>query len=202
MSDEGFIGRWSRKKREAVAPAKDGPASPAALTPPAASAPPVQVAAAVPSVPPADPHALPPLESLTSHSDFSAFLRPDVEPGMRARALKTLFGDPALYPMDGLDVYIDDYSKPDPLPEGWLEKLNQFAALDDVPAAEDAARKKEAAAKEAAAVAPPEAAGPSIEPAPEDADVVAGTPDAAGASDLLPPDDPASAKNASGRDIG
>jgi hypothetical protein len=31
--------------------------------------------------------------------------------------------------MDGLDVYIDDYSKPDPLPEGWLEKMNQVARL-------------------------------------------------------------------------
>jgi len=31
--------------------------------------------------------------------------------------------------MDGLDVYIDDYSKPGPLPDGWLEKLNQVARL-------------------------------------------------------------------------
>jgi hypothetical protein len=25
--------------------------------------------------------------------------------------------------MDGLDIYIDDYSKPDPMPEGMLAKL-------------------------------------------------------------------------------
>ena len=31
--------------------------------------------------------------------------------------------------MDGLDVYIDDYSKPDPLPPGWLEKMAHTAYL-------------------------------------------------------------------------
>jgi hypothetical protein len=25
--------------------------------------------------------------------------------------------------MDGLDIYIDDYTKPDPIPEGFLDKL-------------------------------------------------------------------------------
>ena len=33
--------------------------------------------------------------------------------------------------MDGLDVYIDDYSKPDPIPESWLGRLNQMARLGD-----------------------------------------------------------------------
>jgi hypothetical protein len=45
--------------------------------------------------------------------------------------------------MDGLDVYIDDYSKPDPLPEEWLGKLNQLARLGDYPARE-AERAKQA----------------------------------------------------------
>jgi hypothetical protein len=40
-----------------------------------------------------------------------------------------LFRDPRYNLMDGLDVYIDDYSKPDPLPEGWLEKMTQTARL-------------------------------------------------------------------------
>lgn len=183
---EGFIGRWSRKKREAAAPAKEMPAASQAGTPPGATAAPAPGVEAPPPAAPADPNALPPLESLTPHSDFSAFLRPGVEPGTRARALKTLFGDPALYPMDRLDVYIDDYSQPDPLPEGWLEKLNQFAALDEIPAAEEAARRKEAAAKEAAAAAPAPAE-PSIEPAAPAADAVPGTADAVGESNLLAP---------------
>jgi hypothetical protein len=52
-----------------------------------------------------------------------------VDPDLRRQALKTLFQDPRFNVMDGLDVYIDDYSKPDPLPEGWLEKMNQVARL-------------------------------------------------------------------------
>ena len=187
MSGEGFIGRWSRKKREAAAPANESAAAPGRSPAPAANVVPAQRAAPIPPATVADPLALPPLESLTPHSDFSAFLRPDVEPATRAQALKTLFGDPSLYPMDGLDVYIDDYSKPDPLPEGWLEKLNQYAALDSVPAAEEAARKAEAereAARNAAAPAAPEkspAAPAAI------ADTAPGTPEAAHASDSLAP---------------
>jgi hypothetical protein len=202
MSGEGFIGRWSRKKREAAAPAQEPPAAPEAMAPPVANAAPVQAPEAAPSPTLADPHALPPLESLTSHSDFSAFLRPGVEPATRAQALKTLFGDPALYPMDGLDVYIDDYSKPDPLPAGWLEKLNQYAALDTVPAAEEAARKAEAeklAANDAALVDVP--AEPATPAAIEDVvqapaqvpDAAPGTAETARASDYPPPGDPSPA---------
>jgi len=194
---EGFIGRWSRKKREAAAPAKEGPSAPRA---PAAPAAPASVAAqateAASAAPLADPHALPPLESLTPHSDFSAFLRPGVEPGTRAQALKTLFGDAALYPMDGLDVYIDDYSKPDPLPEGWLEKLNQYAALDSVPAAEEAARAAEARAQAAseARAAAEAAAPPAAQAQPESPtalpDAAPGTPEPARASDSLASEGP------------
>jgi len=57
--------------------------------------------------------------------------------------------------MDGLDVYIDDYSKPDPLPEGWLEKLNQFANLHPEPDAPEAEQ-------------PPVASAPVAEDAPPD----------------------------------
>jgi len=169
---EGFIGRWSRKKREAAAPAKEGPSAPRA---PAAPAAPASVAAqateAASAAPLADPHALPALESLTPHSDFSAFLRPGVEPGTRAQALKTLFGDPALYPMDGLDVYIDDYAKPDPLPEGWLEKLNQLASLHGEPEAAAAPSTAPPAATNEAATEPGTAQDESSNavPPPQDA---------------------------------
>ena len=75
-------------------------------------------------------------------------MREGVDPALKGKALKTLFSDPALYPMDGLDIYIDDYTKADPLPEGWLEKLNQFAALDSHNQPE-----REAQARNAAAIA-------------------------------------------------
>ena len=128
MKDETFLGRWSKRKlaskaapesnvvdpiAEQAAPGRHVPA-PTPATPPASSAPP-----------------LPPVESLTPESDFAPFMAREVDEGVRRQALKTLFQDPRFNVMDGLDVYIDDYSKPDPLPEGWLEKLNQVARLGD-----------------------------------------------------------------------
>src|SRR6188508_2544949 len=85
------------------------------------------------------------------------FMQPDIDPGLRQSALKTLFQDPRFNVMDGLDVYIDDYSKPDPLPEGWLEKMNQMTRLGDYrppeevpPEAETASPEPETASLEAA----------------------------------------------------
>lgn len=123
MKDPGFLARWSRRKIQARStPGTPPPAEPAPAVP------------AAPSAAPIPPAPLPPLESLTPQSDFAPFMRAEVDPAVKGQALKTLFSDPALYPMDGLDIYIDDYTRADPLPEGWLEKLNQFAALDGPPA--------------------------------------------------------------------
>ncbi len=44
---------------------------------------------------------------------------------LKRSALKKLFADPHFNVMDGLDVYIDDYSKPDPLPAAMLAQLRQ-----------------------------------------------------------------------------
>jgi hypothetical protein len=38
-------------------------------------------------------------------------------------AFKKLFADPHFNVMDGLDTYIDDYSKPDPIPPEMLRQL-------------------------------------------------------------------------------
>lgn len=106
-SKEAFVSRWSRLKREsAAAPVAPAPA------------------------PAADPAPeLPPVEELTPESDFRAFLHPKVEEHVKRAALKKLFADPHFNTMDGLDVYIDDYNIPDPLPEGMLEKLSQYRTL-------------------------------------------------------------------------
>ena len=61
---------------------------------------------------------------------------------MKNAALKKLFADPHFNAMDGLDVYIDDYNKADPLPPEMLRKLAsaQFLKLfDDEEKAEAAA---------------------------------------------------------------
>lgn len=61
--------------------------------------------------------------------DFSAFMKPDVDPQVQQAALKKMFTDPHFNVMDGLDIYIDDYSKPDPLPPGMLERMVQSEML-------------------------------------------------------------------------
>jgi hypothetical protein len=62
---------------------------------------------------------------LRPDSDFRRFIAPGVDTGVRNAALKKLFTDPHFNAMDGLDTYIDDYGKPDPLPEGMLRRMAQ-----------------------------------------------------------------------------
>lgn len=139
MSGDDFLSRWSRRKHLARKgePVEAAPPEPAKPVPR-----PVQEAAA--TGPEETP--LPPVETLTPESDFTPFMQPKVDGQMRNRALKTLFQDPHFNVMDGLDVYIDDYSKPDPLPDGWLEKMNQVARLGayEPPKEEDSTSQDEA----------------------------------------------------------
>ena len=107
-SREGFLSRWSRVKTEARE---------------IEAAPPV----AVPAQPLADdePPELPPVEELTLDSDFSGFFHPKVDEDLRRSALRKLFSDPHFNVMDGLDTYIDDYSKTEPIPAAMLASLKQ-----------------------------------------------------------------------------
>lgn len=99
--DPNFLRRWSRLKREAtLRPVAHGEEQACAL-----------------------PAELPPLESLNFESDFGAFMRAEVDDAVRRAALKKLFRDPRFKVMDGLDVYIDDYSREDPIPSGMLAQL-------------------------------------------------------------------------------
>ncbi len=75
---------------------------------------------------------LPTLEDvreLTCSSDFVPFMREGVAPATRNAALKTLFTDPQFNVMDMMDIYVDDYSKPDPMTPAFLKLLNQAADL-------------------------------------------------------------------------
>lgn len=77
--------------------------------------------------------ALPPLESLTIDSDFSPFMQPGVDEGLKRSALRKLLRDPRFNVMDGLDVYIDDYSKPSPLEPELARTLMQARYIFDPP---------------------------------------------------------------------
>ena len=130
MTDDGdFLRRWSRRKLATKTGEKlEAHPSPAQPTPEAGRVAPT--AGGVPEpLGTQSPEPLPPVESLTIDSDFTPFMRPGVDPGVKREALKTLLRDPRFNVMDGLDTYISDYSKPDPLPEGWLEQLNQMKHL-------------------------------------------------------------------------
>ncbi|MEP7206831.1 MAG: DUF3306 domain-containing protein [Casimicrobiaceae bacterium] len=135
--DQRFsLKRWSTRKLEAARGA--GGDAPAVAPPTQAVAPmpdarhaamPQHVSAA--GEQPDPPTALPTLDSLTFESDFSAFLKPDVGELIKRQALRKLFADPHFNVMDGLDVYIDDYSIASPLePELVKELLHARLTLD------------------------------------------------------------------------
>ncbi|TSE25389.1 DUF3306 domain-containing protein [Tepidimonas aquatica] len=143
-TDESFWSRWSRRKALArqglVEPAEadPAPAVPAVapdrtVTPdpepvPRPAAAPDAAAdsaapAARPTPAPPPPPTLEDVRRLTPQSDFQPFVRPEVAPEVRNAALRKLFADPHFNQMDGLDVYIDDYSRPDPLPLALAKRM-------------------------------------------------------------------------------
>jgi hypothetical protein len=116
-SEEGFFSRWARRKSEA----KEEVASEAAAPP------------QTPPISEPEPPPLPTLAdvaALTRDSDYSRFVAAGVDEGVKRAALKKLFfSDPHFNVMDGLDTYIDDYNKPDPLPTAMLRKMWQSKSL-------------------------------------------------------------------------
>lgn len=148
MPDEGFLKRWSRRKTES----RQGHEPEAEALPDAAREdiaalePPVAVQAAVDAVDAAtdaatEPPRLPTLDdvaTLTSDSDYSAFVARGVDQAVRRSALKKLFADPHFNTMDRLDIYIDDYNKPSPVSEAMLASLRHAARLFE-PAADEGA---------------------------------------------------------------
>ena len=66
---------------------------------------------------------LPLIETLTADSDFAPFMRVGVDPELRREALKKLLHDPRFNVMDGLDVYIDDYTKTKPIEPSLAREL-------------------------------------------------------------------------------
>ena len=115
MAAEHFFRRWSKP---ANTPATDAAAPPAAVIP---SAEVKTGSKLLPSM--AD------VAGLTPESDYSGFLATGVDEAVKRSALKKLFTDPHFNIMDGLDIYVGDYSQPDPMPPGMLAALNHAQAL-------------------------------------------------------------------------
>ena len=62
---------------------------------------------------------------------------------VRNAAMKKLFADPQFNVMDGLDIYIDDYSKSDPIPEAMLRAMTSSKFLKLFDDEEDKEKEKE-----------------------------------------------------------
>ena len=133
------VGAAVMPRSAAVAVSGVGTAATTGLAPAgsAASAAPA-AAAGSPPVPPSATEAVPArprptlddVEQLNAASDYRAFVARDVDPDVRNAAFKKLFhSDPHFNVMDGLDVYIDDYNTPQPLPLAIMKTLVQARAL-------------------------------------------------------------------------
>jgi hypothetical protein len=136
--DAGFLSRWSRRKARVSGGAKGTAPAPAsseevkvgvtavAVAPGAGPAEDGAAQAVVPAP------ALPTMEDvaqLTRGSDYARFVAPGVDEGVKRAAMKKLFSDPHFNVMDGLDTYIDDYGKPDPIPLAMLRQMSQAQVL-------------------------------------------------------------------------
>jgi Protein of unknown function (DUF3306) len=146
VRSDGFLSRWSRRKQDVLAgkpvaepapthlPAEklgglvqsgvlernmplDHNGKAQAATVNIANTSPQEVAAAPP------PLTLDDASALTPASDFKPFMARSVSPEVKNAAMKKLFADPHYNVMDMMDTYVDDYSKPDPIPESMLREL-------------------------------------------------------------------------------
>ncbi|MDE2095471.1 MAG: DUF3306 domain-containing protein, partial [Burkholderiales bacterium] len=142
----GFLSRWARRKEAARAGATLAPEPAALATTPTPSPMPEGMAPAVVAEPAADgtdlaaqPAGIAPATdpaptmadvALLGHaSDYSRFVAGGVDEGVKRAAMKKLFADPHFNVMDGLDTYIDDYGRPDPIPLDMLRRMNQSKVL-------------------------------------------------------------------------
>ena len=135
MAENNFLSRWSRKKAGLTEETTS-----ASSTAPIAKVPePIleeanqeanQATSAPDLVQQPPPPTIEDVEKIDVKApDFSAFMRPDVDPLVQQAALKKMFSDPHFNVMDGLDIYIDDYTKSDPIPLDMLKRMQQSELL-------------------------------------------------------------------------
>jgi hypothetical protein len=113
MSDEEFLARWSRRKREAKV-AADAPApAQTAETPNPAS----PVTAEDPANAGVDLSSLPPIDSITAATDVTAFLRQGIPQDLSRAALRRAWAaDPAIRDFVGLAESAWDFNDPHAMP--------------------------------------------------------------------------------------
>src|SRR3954454_7690941 len=130
MSDEEFLTRWSRRKREAstaveAAPPAE-PGGPHVAPPPGTGE--------TPADKELDLSSLPPIESITGTTDITAFLRKGIPAELSRAALRRAWvSDPAIRDFIGLAENAWDFNDPNAMPGfGPLDcSEEQLAALVD-----------------------------------------------------------------------
>ncbi|MEI8324501.1 MAG: DUF3306 domain-containing protein [Betaproteobacteria bacterium] len=142
---DGFLGRWAKRKtdaRQGLVPHEPLASSPlpapaggseervcAVLSPSPQRGEGGREGAVAPAVGPAQGARAAPLPTLqdalalSAESDFKPFMARGIDPQVKNAAMKKLFTDPHYNVMDRLDIYIDDYSQADPIPESMLRQM-------------------------------------------------------------------------------
>jgi hypothetical protein len=128
MSDEDFLSRWSRRKREAAQPVRNTEQPVASSVPGAPPPAPANPAEAGPAKPEDefDLASLPPIESITATTDITAFLRKGVPLELSRAALRRAWeSDPVIRDFVGLAENAWDFNDPNAMPG--------FGPLDQTP---------------------------------------------------------------------
>jgi hypothetical protein len=129
---ENFLGRWSRLKQEA------------------------EKEQSLPQKAEERAPELPPVDKLTSDSEFSGFMHPKVEDALRRVALKKLFADPHFNVPDPFEPFSGDWTVGETISDEVLATLNQARTLlfsdkdkkQEEPVAEDQPKKPDEPGKQ------------------------------------------------------
>ncbi len=77
--------------------------------------------------------ALPPISAISLAEDFTPFMQAKVPQALKQQALKALFKEPHFNVMDGLDIYIDDYTVFEPISPEVMATLSSWQAIMNPP---------------------------------------------------------------------
>lgn len=136
MAAEEFFARWAKKRQEAQTPADtltdaESPVGEQRVTqtPQVSQSPQDRQqdhheAQQLPKLPTMED-----VSRLTHDSDYSPFMAKGVDEAVKRSAMKKLFSDPHFNVMDGLDVYIEDFTKFEPITPAMLASLEHAKEL-------------------------------------------------------------------------
>ncbi|RQO38531.1 DUF3306 domain-containing protein [Herminiimonas sp. KBW02] len=125
MAADEFFARWAKKNAESAQASKSLSGKDASeLVPDSAAS--ADVAPEQQPVPTMDDVA-----KLTHDSDYSGFMAQGVDESVKRSAMKKLFTDPHFNIMDGLDVYIEDFNKFEPMTPAFIAGLSHAKGLLD-----------------------------------------------------------------------